>query len=179
MAIPTKVLKYRYMLSSTAACLLLSLEYMPVNRSSEKPLQPGENNALPFCSHSGLPDFPAIQTDGVLSLMESLVAGYRSGVEQRLAQESAPDWSFVEAEIEWADAIERAWSPISHLNAVADGPYLREVYNRGLDLLTSHQTWRSQQRQNAIHSYARKVGQPAVRTKRHRVFLARSQGLFT
>ncbi len=119
---------------------------MCVNRSSEKPLRPGEKNPLPFCSYSGLPDFPAIQIDRVLPLLESLVARYRSGVEQRLAQDSAPDWSFIEAEMEWADAIEQAWSTISHLNAVADEPRLREVYNQGLDLLTTHQTWRSQHR---------------------------------
>ena len=119
---------------------------MPANRSSEKPLRPGEKDPVPFCSYSGLPDFPAIQIDGVLPMMHSLVARYRTGVEHLLAQEPAPDWSFVEAEIEWADAIDRAWSPISHLNAVADAPNLREVYNEGLDLLTSHQTWRSQHR---------------------------------
>jgi oligopeptidase A len=52
----------------------------------------------------------------------------------------------VEAEIDWSDAIDRAWAPVSHLNAVADETSLREAYNTGLQLLTEHQTWRQQHR---------------------------------
>ncbi len=93
-----------------------------------------------------LPDFANIRAEDALNVLEALIANYQSGIEQRLALGSEEDWSFVEAEIDWADAIDRTWSPVSHLNAVADQPSLREAYNAGLKLLTEHQTWRQQHR---------------------------------
>ena len=38
------------------------------------------------------------------------------------------------------DRINRAWSPISHLHAVADNPQLREAYNEGLPRLSEYAT---------------------------------------
>lgn len=98
------------------------------------------------CQVANLPDFTSIHADDVLPVLEALIADYHCGVEQWLAARTAPSWSFVECEIDWSDAIDRAWSPVSHLNAVADQPRLREVYNAGLELLTEHQTWRQQHR---------------------------------
>lgn len=98
------------------------------------------------CQVANLPDFTSIRADDVLPVLEALIADYHSGVEQWLAGGTAPSWSFVESEIDWSDAIDRAWSPVSHLNAVADQPRLREVYNAGLELLTEHQSWRQQHR---------------------------------
>jgi oligopeptidase A len=48
----------------------------------------------------------------------------------------------VEAEIEWSDALDRAWSPVSHLKAVSDSEELRQAYNEGLKVLTEHANWR-------------------------------------
>jgi len=99
---------------------------------------------LPTCPVSGLPDFPAINSDQIVAVLEDLVEEYQSGVENWIASKAPLDWSFVEAEIEWSDAIENAWSPVSHLNSVADEPGLRKAYNQGLEILTGHQTWRQQ-----------------------------------
>ena len=93
-----------------------------------------------------LPDFAQIEPENVLTALQTLVANYQSGVERLLAAGKTPGWPFVEAEIDWSDAIDRFWSPVSHLNAVADQPRLREAYNAGLELLTEHQTWRQQHR---------------------------------
>ncbi|HLF32384.1 MAG TPA: M3 family metallopeptidase [Xanthomonadales bacterium] len=112
----------------------------------ETPPHPAETPVNPICRVTGLPDFPAMRAEDVLPGLETLVAGYRSGVESMLSSGGLPDWSFVEAEIDWSDAIERAWSPVSHLNSVADEPELRQAYNAGLALLTEHQTWRQQHR---------------------------------
>lgn len=112
----------------------------------ENALRSTEESKNPVCQLTGLPDFPAIRAERVLPGLEVLVANYRTFVEQHLATESPPQWSFVEAEIELSDAIDRAWSPISHLNAVADESQLRDVYNAGLALLTEHQSWRQQHR---------------------------------
>jgi oligopeptidase A len=91
-----------------------------------------------------LPDFARIQVDGFVSVLKELIDQYQSGVEQWLAEVGAVTWSFVESEMNWSDAIEKMWSPVSHLNAVADEQKLREAYNAGLELLTHHQTWRQQ-----------------------------------
>ena len=94
----------------------------------------------PICRTTGLPDFPAIRPMEVLESLEALVADYRSGVQEKLAAAGEPDWSFVDAEIEWSDAIDQAWSPLSHLNAVADTPEIRKAYNAGLKLLTEQRS---------------------------------------
>ena len=76
--------------------------------------------------------------------LEGLLETYRSGVEKWLESGSRPDWSMVEAELAWADDLSRAWSPVSHLNSVADNEDLREAYNAGLECLTEHENWRQQ-----------------------------------
>jgi oligopeptidase A len=93
-----------------------------------------------------LPDFAHIQANDILPVLEKLIDQYQSGVEALLAGGEVQGWAFVEAEITWADAIDRTWSPVSHLNAVADQPALRNAYNAGLERLTVHHTWRQQHR---------------------------------
>ena len=93
-----------------------------------------------------LPDFPAIRPEHVIPALDRLLEAYRLGVEQRIATRVEPDWSIVEQEIEWADALARAWSPVSHLKAVADSKRLRKVYNEGLQRLTEHENWRQHNR---------------------------------
>jgi oligopeptidase A len=91
---------------------------------------------------SRLPDFAAIRPRHVIPALEQLLEAYRQGVEEQIATCSEPDWSIVEREVDWADALARAWSPVSHLKAVADNAALRKVYNQGLELLTRHENWR-------------------------------------
>lgn len=74
--------------------------------------------------------------------LEELLQAYRDGVERRITACERPDWSIVEAEIEWSDALDRAWSPVSHLKAVSDSEDLRKAYNEGLEKLTEHANWR-------------------------------------
>jgi oligopeptidase A len=97
---------------------------------------------LPF----NLPDFPAIRPEHVLPALDQLLETYRQGVEEHVAACDGPDWSIVEKEIEWADALARAWSPVSHLKAVNDTAGLRKVYNKGLEKLTRHENWRQHHR---------------------------------
>jgi oligopeptidase A len=76
--------------------------------------------------------------------LEQLLENYHKGVEKWLESGLQPDWSMVEDELDWADALSRAWSPVSHLNSVADKTELREAYNQGLERLTEHENWRQQ-----------------------------------
>lgn len=91
-----------------------------------------------------LPDFPAIRPCHVVPALDQLLETYRNGVKRWLDSGSQPNWSMVEAELEWADDLSRAWSPVSHLNSVADNAELREAYNEGLERLTQHENWRQQ-----------------------------------
>ena len=76
--------------------------------------------------------------------LEDLLRAYRQGVEKWLEDGGSPAWSMVESEIGWADDLARAWSPVSHLNSVADHKELRAAYNAGLQRLTEHENWRQQ-----------------------------------
>jgi len=89
-----------------------------------------------------LPDFPAIRPEHLIPALDELLEAYRQGVERHITGCERPDWSIVEKEIEWADALARAWSPVSHLNAVADNRQLRKAYNEGRERLTQHENWR-------------------------------------
>ena len=97
-----------------------------------------------FCPVTGLPDFPAMDPGATLDVLRQLLGRYRQGVEQYLAQDLPADWSFVQAETDWSEEISRLWSPLSHLNMVADTETLRAAYNQGLELLTEHGNWRQQ-----------------------------------
>ncbi|HET6565400.1 MAG TPA: M3 family metallopeptidase [Xanthomonadales bacterium] len=77
---------------------------------------------------------------------------HRAGVEAWLQEHDRRNpelrnqsaWDFVQLEEELSDAISKAWAPVSHLQAVADDTELREAYKECLEVLTEHQTWRSQ-----------------------------------
>lgn len=76
--------------------------------------------------------------------LTDLLRDYRDGMERWIEGEGEPGWALVEREIAWADALNRAWSPVSHLNSVADSKALRDAYNLGLERLTEHENWRQQ-----------------------------------
>ncbi|MDZ4729376.1 MAG: M3 family metallopeptidase [Xanthomonadales bacterium] len=105
-----------------------------------------------FSPVTGLPQFSAIDPADARWIIQQLIQRHRDGVEawledhakQDAASHNARAWEFVEREEELSDAISKAWSPISHLQAVADHEELREAYKQCLELLTEHQTWRSQ-----------------------------------
>ena len=91
-----------------------------------------------------LPDFSGIEPSHVMPAVEEMLSEYQEGVERWLASEPRPGWPLAEAEAGWADALARAWSPVSHLNSVVDNAELREAYNAGLERLTEHANWRQQ-----------------------------------
>jgi oligopeptidase A len=108
-----------------------------------------------FTPATGLPHFKAIAAADAPHVIRHLITEHRAGVEAWLAQHAALDvglrnaatWQFVELEEQLSDALSRAWAPVSHLQAVADEDELREAYRQCLEMLTEHQTWRSQNRE--------------------------------
>lgn len=102
------------------------------------------NPLLQAPAENRLPDFNVIEPGHVMPAIEGLLARYQEGVENWLVSDAKPDWKLLQAEIEWADDLARAWAPVSHLNSVADNMELRDAYNAGLERLTEHGNWRQQ-----------------------------------
>lgn len=108
-----------------------------------------------FSPETGLPQFSAIVPADARAIIRLLVEQHRAGVETWLKEHSrmSPEqrsqqaWNFVKLEEELSDAISKAWAPVSHLQAVADDSELREAYKECLEILTEHQTWRSQHKE--------------------------------
>jgi oligopeptidase A len=90
---------------------------------------------------SQLPSFSAVDTTIIVKELLQLLQDNRQKLEQLLAQTAAPTWENLLDPLEdLEDRLHRFWSPIHHLNAVANTPALREAYNAGLPLLTDYQT---------------------------------------
>jgi len=92
----------------------------------------------PLLDFSGLPRFPDITPAHVTPAVEQLIAENRALVEKLVADKAPPAWdSFVRLLEDANERLSRAWGQVSHLNAVMNGPELREVYNANLPTLTA------------------------------------------
>jgi len=102
----------------------------------------------PVHTEPALPLFSKIRPDQVLPDIDALLAQY-SAVVAAIVADSRPR-SFVTVlqpqEIE-EDRLERAWSPVSHLHAVADNEALRKAYAQALEKITEHATALGQNRE--------------------------------
>jgi len=92
----------------------------------------------PLLDFSGLPRFPDITPAHVTPAVEQLIAENRALVEKLVADTAQPAWdTFVRPLEDANERLSRAWGQVSHLNAVMNGPELREVYNANLPTLTA------------------------------------------
>ncbi len=98
----------------------------------------------PLLSAATLPAFDAIRPEHVEPAIAAVLAENRAAVERVLAAQaggSAPTFEDLVLPLEeLGDRLHRAWSPVSHLHAVANTPALREAYNACLPLLSRYQT---------------------------------------
>ena len=91
----------------------------------------------PLLDFSGLPRFTEVQAEHVTPAIEALLATNRALVEKLSADMGASSWAAFVAPLEDANEhLSRAWSQVSHLNAVVNSPELREVYNANLPKIT-------------------------------------------
>ena len=94
----------------------------------------------PLLGQEPLPQFLKIRPEHVLPAVQELLAENRARIEE-LALQSTPTFaSVVEPLEELQHRISRAWSPVSHLNAVLNSDALRAGYNACLPLLSAYQT---------------------------------------
>ncbi len=114
-----------------------------------------ENKDNPLLADLELPPFSRIGGDDVLGAVQTLLARGRGRVAEVLDAAEEPTWeSVVQPMGEIDDRISRAWSPVAHLNAVADNPRLREAHNAALPLLSEYATEMGQN-DGLYHSYKR------------------------
>jgi oligopeptidase A len=95
----------------------------------------------PLLAQDGLPQFSAIEPSHVEPAIDRLLADNRRNVESLLDSGEKPTWETLIEPIEvWEDRLERAWSPVSHLNSVMNSEALRAAYNRCLPKLSDYAT---------------------------------------
>ncbi len=128
---------------------------LAVSCCSIKPL-PRRNlqvNALsssnPLLQDFDLPPYSAIRPEHVQPAIETLLADNRAAIAQLLEQQQGtPTWQgLVLALDELGARLGRAWSPVSHLNAVCNSPELRSAYEACLPMLSEYWTEQGQNRE--------------------------------
>lgn len=90
-------------------------------------------------THS-LPLFHSIQIDTFAARLDALLAKHLQQIDS-LSQQMTPTWGSLLYPLEcMQDELERFWSPLSHLHAVADAPALRACYEACLPKLSDYQS---------------------------------------
>lgn len=100
--------------------------------------------ANPLLSFTDLPPFSAIQPEHIKPAVEQAIATAKAAVE-RVVAASDVTWHSLITELEQdSDRLSKLWSPVSHLNSVANSPELRAAYESCLPLLSDFSTWLGQ-----------------------------------
>jgi len=95
----------------------------------------------PLLELNGLPPFSKIKPEHVKPAVTELLDESRHLVEQLLQENDQYSWNnLVEPLDDMDDRINRAWSPVGHMNAVVNSDALRETYNDCLPLLSEYGT---------------------------------------
>ncbi|WP_423185247.1 oligopeptidase A [Alishewanella sp. d11] len=100
--------------------------------------------ANPLLIFTDLPPFSAIKPEHIKPAVEQAIAKAQAAVE-RVVAASEVSWQSLVTELEQeSDRLSKLWSPVSHLNSVANSPELREAYESCLPLLSDFSTWLGQ-----------------------------------
>ena len=91
----------------------------------------------PLLDFSALPRFEAIAPEHVVPAIDELIGEANATIEKLAASDRPPTWeTFVEPLDDANEKLSRAWSQVSHLNAVMNAPALRDAYNAALPKVT-------------------------------------------
>ncbi len=95
----------------------------------------------PLLKPDGLPEFSKIKPEHVIPAIDQLLQENRETLTAVLAANKTYTWQNLVHPLETADErLDRAFSPISHLNAVVNSEALRKVYNACLPKLSDYAT---------------------------------------
>jgi oligopeptidase A len=92
----------------------------------------------PLLDFGALPDFGRIEAGHARPALEKILAENRNRLAELTAQASPSFASLVVPVEELSYRLSRVFSPISHLNAVANSPQMRQAYNECVPLLTEY-----------------------------------------
>ena len=100
----------------------------------------------PLLEPGTLPAFSKISAEMIVPAISELIAQNRMAIDD-LAKQENPDWDSLIKPLELMnDHLEKAWSPVRHLNSVKSSTELRDAYNDCLPLLSEYATEVSQNR---------------------------------
>ncbi len=95
----------------------------------------------PLLQPTDLPAFSAIRPEHVEPAIDALLAQNRAALEPLLESGLPFTWdNFIRPLEDMSDRLNRAWSPVGHLNAVMNSPELRTAYNACLPKLSDYYT---------------------------------------
>lgn len=95
----------------------------------------------PLLADFDLPPFSQIKPEHVQPAIEHILAQSRAAIAERLAQNTPPSWANLIAPLdELGEQLSRAWSPVSHLNAVCNSGEMRAAYEACLPALSQFST---------------------------------------
>jgi oligopeptidase A len=92
----------------------------------------------PLLELEPLPAFGRIEASHALPAMQKVLADNRARLEELTSQRAPTFASLVVPVEELSYRLSRVWSPIGHLNAVANSTEMREAYNACVPLLTEY-----------------------------------------
>ena len=95
----------------------------------------------PLLDFSDLPRFDQIRPEHVAPAIDQLLAEAEAALEAAVSPDSPADWTWLSRTLDVpGERLGRAWSVVSHLNAVMDTPELRAAYNAALPRVTEFWT---------------------------------------
>ena len=95
----------------------------------------------PLLDFSGLPKFSQIRPEHVEPAIDQLLASNREKLTSILSQPETFNWNNLIVPLdEMEDQLQRAWSPVRHLNSVVNTAEMREAYNACLPKLSAYHT---------------------------------------
>ncbi|WP_341328809.1 oligopeptidase A [Methylotuvimicrobium sp. KM2] len=95
----------------------------------------------PLLTDNTLPHFSEIKPEHVVPAIEKLLADARATVDRHITASDQYSWENLIEPIENAeDKLNKAWSPVSHMNSVVNSEPLREAYNACLPMLSDYST---------------------------------------
>ncbi len=107
----------------------------------------------PLLSQTDLPHFSQIKPEHIEPAIDELLANARKVVADCLNANTIYTWENLIEPIEAAeDKLNKAWSPVSHLNAVMNNDELRDAYNACLPKLSDYATEMGQN-ETLFHAY--------------------------
>ena len=123
----------------------------------------------PLLDTVGLPAFHAIKPRHIEPAIDQVLADHREAIERLATPGIEHTWSsLIEPMEDMQHRLDRVWSPVSHLNAVANNDELREAYNACLAKLTAFATELGQNRglYDAFESLNERLGHTFDATQR-------------